>query len=247
MVMRSLPRIGITCDRDIQKKGGPFSLLREDYAAAISDLGGVPVLLPALPTEPRADETLDILDGLLVSGGGIDVDPRHYGERPHPKLGPLSPVRTRFELDLIRRALDEGAPILGICGGCQALNVVAGGTLFQDLAAQAPGALRHRAPRSVRHGVSILKGSKLARFFRGLTGRVNTSHHQAVKEVAPSFRSTAWAGDDVIEAIEGDHHPFAIGVQWHPELLYRKDAAAASLFKAFLQAAKTFSKGRHGG
>ncbi len=221
----------------------PFATLREDYASAVADLGGVPVLLPALPSGLRAGETLNICDGLLATGSGFDVDPRFYGERRHPKLGPLNNVRARFELDLLRGALESGTPILGVCGGCQALNVAAGGTLYQDLASQVSGALRHKAPRSTRHRVSIVRGSKLARAFKGPVGRVNTSHHQAVKDPAPSFRVTARARDGVIEGIEGENHPFAVGVQWHPELLYAKDASAARLFQAFLQMARAFAGG----
>jgi putative glutamine amidotransferase len=235
------PKIGITCEREIRNPKRPFATLREDYAAAIADAGGVPLLLPSLPSGNSLQEFLKMVEGLLVTGSGFDVDPHFFGERRHPKLGPLNNVRFRFEIELIKKAVNGGIPILGICGGCQALNVAAGGTLYQDLASQVPGSLRHKAPRSVRHEVILEKGSRVARLFRGLTGRVNTSHHQAIKDPAPSFRVTAWARDDVIEAIEGEGHPFAVGVQWHPELLYRKDAPAAALFKAFLQAARRFS------
>ncbi|MFQ5693926.1 MAG: gamma-glutamyl-gamma-aminobutyrate hydrolase family protein, partial [Nitrospinota bacterium] len=233
--MSPRPRIGVTCEREVRGARRGFATLREEYVRAVADAGGVPVLLAALPSGLPARASLAVLDGLLITGSGFDVDPRFFGERPHPKLGPLNNVRTRFELDLLRGALRAGMPVLGICGGCQALNVAAGGTLYQDLASQFPGALRHKSPRSVRHEVSILRGSRLARIFRALSGRVNTSHHQAVRDPAPSFRVTARARDGVIEAIEGEGHPFAVGVQWHPELLYSRDRAAASLFRALLR------------
>ena len=235
------PRIGITCEREERDPARSFALVREDYASAVTDFGGIPLLVPALPENGPDPEILESLDGLMVTGSGFDLHPRWFGERPHPKLGPLNNVRFDYEIELLKIALERPIPILAICGGCQAMNVAGGGTLYQDIGSQLPGSLRHKAPRSIRHGVRITRGSRLARIFQGLTGRVNTNHHQAIRDTAPDFSVAARARDGVIEAIEKNGPSFVVGVQWHPEIMYRKDRDAASLFSAFLRVAKPFS------
>ena len=236
------PRIGITCDVGNPPEG--LHRLRREYVEAIFDLGGLPLLLPALPGagENEVSHLVDPLDGILLSGGGHDVDPSHYGESPLCEL-PLNPARTHFELLLAREAVARDIPILGVCGGCQVLNVAAGGTLYQDLPTQVRGALPHRADRSARHEVAIEPKSQLWELFRRRRLKVNTSHHQAIKDVAPGFRVSARAPDGVIEAIERPK-PFVLGVQWHPENLYRTDRAAVKLLKAFLRAASNFGRSR---
>ena len=235
------PRIGITCEREERDSIRSFALVREDYVSAVTEFGGIPLLVPALPEEGPDPEILESLDGLMVTGSGFDLHPRWFGERPHPKLGPLNNARFDYEIELLKIALERSVPILAICGGGQAMNVAAGGTLYQDIGSQLPGSLRHKAPRSVRHGIQIARGSRLAKIFRGLTGRVNTSHHQAIRDTVPDFSVAARARDGVIEAIEKKGPSFIVGVQWHPEIMYRKDRDAASLLSAFLRVAKSFS------
>ena len=121
------------------------------------------------------------------------------------------------------------------------MNVVGGGTLFQDIRSQVPKSLKHKSPRSVRHGIRITQGSRLAKIFHGLTGRVNTIHHQAIRDTAPGFSATARARDGIVEAIEKEGHCFVVGVQWHPEIMYRQDSDATSLLLAFIQAARLTS------
>lgn len=243
--MSAKPRIGITCEREQrvppETDGRSFALVREDYASAIADLGGVPLLVPALPGRRPDPEILKSIDGLMITGSGFDLDPSWFGEQPHPKLGPLNNNRFAYESELLRNALRQSVPVLGICGGCQTMNVVAGGTLFQDIGSQLPKSLKHKSPRSVRHGIRITRGSRLAKIFRGLTGRVNTIHHQSIRETAPDFSTTARARDGVVEAIEKEGRCFVVGVQWHPEIMYRQDPNAASLLLAFIQAAKSTS------
>jgi putative glutamine amidotransferase len=138
-------------------------------------------------------------------------------------------------------AADQALPVFGICGGMQAINVAFGGTLVQDIASQVSAPLPHRSPlpaTRVCHGVRVSAHSLLHRITRKETLRVNSSHHQSVKQVAPSLIATAVAMDGVIEAIESPTHPFFLGVQWHPEFLYERHDVHRRLFQAFLKAAQ---------
>jgi putative glutamine amidotransferase len=184
----------------------------------------------------------------------VDVDPAHYGEDPHPKLGKVDPSLDQAELALARWALADGLPVLGVCRGIQTLNVAAGGTLYQDLESQYPGALFHACsppdyPRTHRaHTIAVEPGSRLAGILGAREVSVNSRHHQAVKDLAPGFAETARAPDGVIEGIEAGHarpgrgisardRGFAVGVQWHPESLAAEDPQMLALFGALVGAA----------
>ena len=183
------------------------------------------------------------LDGLLLPGG-VDVDPALYGEARHPELGKVNDALDEAELVLTRWALEDDLPLLGICRGIQVLNVAAGGSLYQDVPAQIPGALQHRFssskyPRDHRgHAVRIRPDSRLAQVFGAVDLAVNSRHHQAVKDVAPGFVVTAQAPDGVIEGLEKPEARFAVGVQWHPESLAASDPQMLALFQALVQAAR---------
>lgn len=208
------------------------------YAAAVEAAGGIPVVLPVLKPE-RAPEVLSHLHGLLLSGG-VDVDPSYYGEDPLPGLGRITPERDAFELALTRRALEAGVPVLGICRGVQVLNVAAGGTLYQDLASQRERVLKHsqEAPRwHESHTVRVEPGSRLAAILGVTEARVNSFHHQAVREVPSGLRAVAWAPDGVIEAVEAPDHRFVMGLQWHPEEMWRRDRLHLKPFAALVEAA----------
>jgi putative glutamine amidotransferase len=183
------------------------------------------------------------LDGLLLPGG-VDVAPALYGEDPHPKLGKVEGPLDEAELVLARWALADGLPLLGVCRGIQTLNVAAGGTLYQDLPSQYPGALRHSCsppdyPRQHRaHAVHVEPGSRLATILNAHETMVNSRHHQAVKDLAPGFVVSARAPDGVIEGIEGEDERFAVGIQWHPESLAADDPQMLALFQALVRAAR---------
>ena len=172
------------------------------------------------------------------------MHPRHYGEAIYEKCGQIDAARDTVELTLARWALAEGLPVLGLCRGIQVLNVAAGGTLYQDIASQVPGSLKHDFwpdhPRNyLAHQVTVNGDSHLAAIFSQGQVAVNSSHHQAVKDLAPNFRAVAWAPDGVIEAIEGHDHPFALGVQWHPEDLVDDAPHMRRLFEDFVSAARS--------
>lgn len=242
--------IGITSSRDYN--AGKIDLPKA-YTDAIRDAGGVPWIIPnftagSLDSE-MIDEYFERLDGLLLSGGP-DLAPVHFGAEPHPKLAGVSPERDEIELGLARQALQMNLPILAICRGIQVMNVAGGGTLFQDIAAQVKGALQHRqqAPRWYAAHSVVVEGECQLRNVLNLDGEtlmVNTYHHQSVCEPAPGFTITARAPDGVIEAIENPDHPFALGVQWHPEGMYEHHPVMLGLFEGLVRAADEFAAGRN--
>lgn len=240
------PVIGVTPDfnaGDREDMGGrePTYFLRARYARAIEDLGGVPLILPLAADQRVRRQLLKGLDGLLLTGSGPDLPPRLYGERQRYRYKLMSRPRYDFELGMARLAADEGLPMLGICGGMQAINVALGGSLVQDIAAQRAAALAHRAAgpaTRLSHPVQVSPRSLLRRIVRQAQIRVNSSHHQSVNRLAPSLAVSAVAPDGIIEAIEAPRHPFLLGVQWHPEFLYDRNDVHRRLFLAFLKAAR---------
>jgi putative glutamine amidotransferase len=210
------------------------------YARAIAAAGGLPVLLPLLDDPAVLRALYARLDGLLLPGGG-DVDPARYGQAPRPECGVegVDALLDEIELALARWALDDGRPLLGICRGHQVLNVAAGGTLYQDIAVQAPGSLSHRHPEAraeLVHPVAVAGDSHLAAVLGATALAVNSIHHQAVARVAPGLRAVAWAPDGVVEGLEVVGHPFALAVQFHPEELVPEHEPSRRLFRAFVAA-----------
>ncbi|HEX9742066.1 MAG TPA: gamma-glutamyl-gamma-aminobutyrate hydrolase family protein [Nitrospiraceae bacterium] len=240
------PIIGVTPDfnaGDRKEWGGREAtfFLRARYIRAIEDLGGIPVILPLAEDHTDRKRLLERLDGLLLTGGGPDLAPSLYGERKRYKFLVMSRRRAEFELDVARMAAASKLPVLGICGGMQAINVAFGGSLIQDIASQLDSPLPHRQQASatdLSHTVDVAPRSLLRRILGQARIRVNSSHHQSVKRVAPSLVASAVASDGVIEAIESPTHRFLLGVQWHPEFLYDRYAFHRKLFQALLRSAR---------
>jgi len=236
--------IGIPGRRDqSSRSGSPVFAQKRTYVEAVATAGGAPVVIPLNLDEGALRAIYERLDGLLLAGGE-DVHPRHYGEAIHEKCGQRDNARDTVELTLARWALAEGLPVLGICRGIQVLNVAAGGTLYQDIASQMPGSLKHDCwpdyPRNyLAHQVTVNGDSHLPAILGQSRVAVNSTHHQAVKDVPPDFRAVAWAPDGVIEAIEGNDHLFALGVQWHPEELVEDAPPMRRLFEDFVSAARS--------
>lgn len=213
--------------------------LGDNYVKAIVQAGGVPVLLPNNMDLTSVEELSAGLDGFLLSGGG-DVDPALFGERATVQLGAVTPRRDDFELALARYVINEtDKPVLGICRGIQVMNVAMGGTLHIDLPSD--GKLCHSLtmyPRNVRtHDVKIAPGTRMEDIMSGSKGRVNSFHHQAIRDVADCFVISAVSADDgVVEAVEQPGERFMVGVQWHPEELVEYEEAQ-KLFRSFVEAA----------
>lgn len=233
------PLIGITACSSVDELPGRDWLYNpHDYFRAVQRAGGIPVLLPFVADEAGAAEVLARLDGLLLAGGE-DLDPLLFGELPHPRTGRISPERDAAELAYARVALRRDMATLGICRGVQVLAVAFGGTLWQDLASQVQGVMKHRQEGPnyhPTHPVQIVEGSRLAALL-GSERLVNSRHHQAVKQAPPDWKVTALAPDGVIEAMEQPAHRFAIGVQWHPENFQGRPYNFDGLFRAFVEAA----------
>lgn len=229
--------IGVTGSLHTLRSGVEGVFAGDDYTAAIAKAGGLPMVLPMMTEEGLILSLAERLDGLLLTGG-VDLDPSYFGEEPIRQLGEVSPVRDEMEWKLTGEFLKRDKPIFAICRGMQILNAVAGGKLYQDLAAQKAPVLQHmqHAPRwHASHEIAIAPGTKLAEILQTERIRVNSFHHQAVKKVAPGFVVSAAARDGVTEAIESLEHRFALGVQWHPENMWQRYPVFYSLFQRFVE------------
>ena len=244
------PLIGIPAQTLQAIDGIPEALphswvMNSRYNIAAAEAGAVPVMIPLFDEDPDTLRAVyDRLDGLLLAGG-VDMDPFSYGEEPHPRLGKTDHARDVVELQLAKWAIAEGKPVLGLCRGHQVLNVALGGTLWQDIGAQVPGAIKHDYfPTAgydrdyLAHDVAIAPGSRLHQAFEAPTIPVNSMHHQAVKQLAPALQATAHSPDGLIEALESGSDHFLVGVQWHPEMFEQRDPRTRRLFQAFVEAAR---------
>jgi putative glutamine amidotransferase len=237
------PSIGITPDISHATKETP--LLRYELKVAYSDAvvraGGLPFVLPYTDDRAVIEAYLDRVSGIVVTGGAFDIPPEAYGETARDGLGALKPGRTAFESLIIHAALARNMPVLGVCGGMQLLNVALGGTLFQDIAKEMPNARPHEQSHDrtqPHHPIDIKEGTVLADCIGKGQLMVNSTHHQAVKAVGPKLVVTATSPDGVIEAIEAPTHHFAVGVQWHPELLIDTVPPHLGLYKTFVARAR---------
>ena len=206
-----------------------------NYAEAIAQIGGVPLFAPNLAPE-LADTYLKSMDGLLLSGGG-DLDPRHFQQAPHRALGYVDEARDLFEFALYRAAKAKGIPVLGICRGIQVINVAEGGTLHQHLPAL-PNTLQHSQENkdgTPSHGVRLESQSILAKSYGEQSIRTNSYHHQAIDQLGENLKATAWSEDSVIEAVESTDKSFVLGVQWHPEMSFRRYPEHLAPFQLFIQ------------
>jgi len=215
-----------------------------DYLKALEHAGADPRVLK--PEHDPLPESLEGCDGILLTGGA-DVDPSRYGDIERHETVQPDGQRDAYEFLIARYALDHDVPLLTICRGTQLLNVVAGGTLVQDIPTSRPSKLVHKRPTPARvkkaraHDVTVAPGTCLAMLLAPRTKKdgtvpVNSRHHQAVKDLAPGFIVSASAPDGIIEAIEKPYATFCVGVQWHPENYWRTGEFKA-LFEGLVEAA----------
>lgn len=236
----TVPLIGITTTREYNSKGAPVIRLAEAYVQAVSQAGAAPVLIPLGLPEESYQRMLPRLDGIVFSGGG-DVHPSVYNSSNHPLVSEVDQDRDRVELQLIQEICSTGKPFLGICRGIQLINIALGGTLYEDILDQHPGAIRHSyssiQPRDyLAHPVKVLKDSRLEDILGSQEVAVNSLHHQGIRGLAPRLQATAFAPDGIVEGVEMKEYPFGLAVQWHPECLQDHEPMR-ELFRAFVQAA----------
>ena len=212
------------------------------YPEGITEAGGIPVILSILNRNEDIEAIAERLDGFVFSGGQ-DVDPLHYGEALLKYSNEIYPPRDQLELQLLRAVMARDKPIFGVCRGLQLINVALGGTLYQDINKQLKRdqPIQHFQQNNYEypvHEVNIATNSRLYEIIGTETIRVNSMHHQAVKDLAPGLIASAYSPDHLIEALEMPGYPFFIGVQWHPEYLWEKQKEALRLFEAFAGACR---------
>ena len=237
------PVIGISGSLIIDDAGSfagyKRSYVNNDYILSVIRNGGIPFIIPFNENEEVIKAQMEMIDGLLLSGGQ-DVAPGNYGEEPAPKLGDIFPERDDFEYGLLKSALEAKKPVLGICRGSQIINTYFNGSLYQDLSYIGKDVLKHKqvnSPSMVTHSVTIDKSSQLFDIFGEEKIRVNSFHHQAVKKVGEGLVMAAKAPDGIVEAIEKTDYPFLVAVQWHPEMLQNSVDMMNKLFLRFIKEA----------
>ena len=226
-------------------------VMNQRYFLALTELGAVPWMVPLLDAdEATLREIYERLDGVFLAGG-VDMDPATYGAVRSNACGTIDPARDAVELQLARWALAEGKPVLGACRGMQVLNVAMGGTLYQDFTTDLPKALKHdffptegHARDFLAHEVRLEPGTLLHEIYGASSIRVNSMHHQGIAKLGEGLMASAFSRDDLIEGLERTGDAFALGVQWHPEMLVDRDAGTRRLFEHFLDAALRFAARR---
>jgi putative glutamine amidotransferase len=242
------PAVALTTTLDLaagsHRRAAVF--LYTGYIAALEYAGLTPILVTPAHDAVSVEAILGLVDGLVLSGGE-DVDPIRYGETARLPLDSILPARDEVELAAVGRALARDIPVLGICRGCQVLNVALGGTLWQDLPSELPGTIGHSQTDGYHrrtHDVVPEPGSRLHAIAGGHTLHINSFHHQAVKHLGRDLRVVARADDGLVEAIEHRSYPWLLGVQWHPE---RSEATAPAsdpdlrLFAGFRDAVLSYA------
>lgn len=216
--------------------------LARAYSEAVEAAGGIPVHISLIPHEKYIAAVMDKLSGVLLPGSASDVDPLRYGHEPHVKLGSVHPLKDQTDAHMLDEIEQRRTPLLAICFGMQILNVARGGALIQDITSHVPDAIKHEQgiPRGRRsHRVKFAPESSVAKFAGAESALVNSHHHQALEVVGRDLRATAWTADGLVEAIEDEREDrWVVGVQWHPEIEWEKDAFSCALFAAFVEAAR---------
>ncbi len=237
------PLIGCTTYRKVADQAQPIDILglMPTYLKAIEAAGGIPVMIPLGLSDEDLCAAVSQMDGILLPGGG-DIEPSIYEGRNHPTVAGIDVDRDRVEITVARAAVSQQKPLLAICRGLQVLNVALGGSLWEDVELLMPQAMHHEHvhshPRNyLAHNVTIEPASLLAKQLEMTETAVNSLHHQGIRRLAADLRATAVAPDGLIEGVEVINHPFALGVQWHPENLIHNAPHMLGLFRGLVEAA----------
>lgn len=235
--------IGITSDK-VMENGFFYEKINESNLKAVFQHGGLPVILPLTEDDETIEKYLNLVDGIYFTGGG-DINPLLFGEEPIRELGDIDYYRDAFEVKLYNHAAAKNMPMLGICRGQQIMNVAAGGTLYQDIYTQRQNTNGHSPKFTAggfeHHTVDLLRDSMVYSFLKTDKIKTNSFHHQAVKDVADGYIATAFTEDGIIECIESTELDFALGVQWHPEIMFERYPLFCNIFSSFIEASKAYS------
>jgi len=224
-------------------------IMSQQYIKTLASMEGVPFLIPLLGDKNILRAIYETLDGIFLCGG-VDVAPKNYGQQKQSHCGRVDEERDDTELQLLEWAKKDKKPVFGVCRGAQVINVAYGGTLYQDIAFEIRGAIKHDcfpshgpyARNSLIHPVSIDIESRLGRTLGARSLKVNSMHHQAIAELGSGLIPTAWAPDGVVEGLESQNGHYLVGVQWHPEELVPSDPRMCQLFKRFMSECFSFRK-----
>lgn len=244
------PKIGITMR--LEHETNRFYLGR-DYSEGLEAFGATPIHIGLIPNREYVADLMSTLDGVMLPGSASDIDPYRYGEDPHPKLGRVIPEKDEIDLLVLAEAERLGMPVFGICFGMQSLNISRGGSLIQDIESQVDEPVQHQQgiPRDRNsHAIRVEPESLLEKALGvdAQTVKVNSHHHQSIRNIGKNLRATAWANDGVVEAIEDDREGrIVIGVQWHPELSWKNDTLSGNLFRFFVESCRLSREAKTGG
>lgn len=215
--------------------GKDIHYLSVEYTQALENLGAFVILLPHTTDKYKIAKQVIYCDGFLIPGGD-DVTPYLYGEESKPKLGNCNEIIDNYHINITREILRQNKSLLGICRGCQVLNIALGGSVYQDVSYYNNDILMHQQSgkrQDLCHYVYFQEGTKLYQYF-GEKILVNSFHHQAISNLSSELIVSATASDGIIEAVESPTQKFCIGVQWHPEIMLRNNDSMNKLFSEFL-------------
>lgn len=250
MITASRPVIGITTQtlEEIPDELPRCWIMSQRYVKTLTASGAIPWIVPLLDDTDTLRAIYDRVDGVFFPGG-VDIDPDSYNEARTDACGRVDPDRDRTEIMLAKWAMNDHKPILAVCRGAQLLSVAAGGTLYQDIGAEYPDAIKHdywpkkgmHTRQDLVHPVDVIENTRLSKVIGTGSVLVNSMHHQGIKQLAPNLVANAYAPDGLIEGVESTDENFVVGVQWHPEDLADLDPNMRRLFDAFITAASEYS------
>lgn len=238
---KTKPVIGVTGDfRPERYDGAALSWFNTGYYDSVIAVGAIPLLIPPYENEEDLLQVMEGLDGIVLAGCNLDLDPMRMKMHPHPAVKIMPKRREDFDRRIAEIAIERRLPVLAIGSGMQLVNVLCGGTLFQHIPEELPRAIHHRDPveKNLRHVLEIVPGSRVDAIYGPGEVRVNSNHHMAVRELSNRFRVSATCPDGVVEAYESvEDDWFCLGVQWHPES-NTASALDLQIFEAFVDATK---------
>lgn len=229
------PIIGLTSQYE-HLVGRKMIKMNNTYVNAVVESGGVPIVLPIIKSMSDVERYLDLVDGLIFTGGG-DVSPIYFGEEPIKEVDSICLSRDKMELELFIKAYDRKIPILGICRGLQVINIALGGTLYQDIPAQLPNAIGHMCSYNINQGyhtINIVEDSLFHSIFKTDKIIVNSQHHQSIRDLGRDLKVTSTTIDGVIESIESTNDKWLLGTQFHPEVMIENDDKFMGIFNLFI-------------